>query len=55
MTQKERQTAYDAWFVDEVDAGLIDLDAGRVMTNAEATEHMERLFAELACTGQSTR
>ena len=48
MTQQEKQTAYDAWFVAEVDKGLADLDAGHVMTDAEATADMERFFAELA-------
>jgi predicted transcriptional regulator len=48
MTPQEKQAAYDAWFVGEVDAGLADLDAGRVLTDAEATAHMEKLFAELA-------
>jgi hypothetical protein len=48
MTQQEKQTAYDAWFVAEVDKGLADLDASHVMTNAEATADMEYFFAELA-------
>lgn len=48
MTQQEKQVAYDAWFVAEVDNGLADLDAGHVMNNAEATADMEHFFAELA-------
>lgn len=48
-TQKlEMQTAYDAWFVAEVDKGLVDLDRGHVMTDAEATADMEHFFAEIA-------
>lgn len=48
MTQQEKQLAYDAWFVAEVDKGLADIDSGNVMTDAEATADMERFFAELA-------
>ena len=48
MTQQEKQVAYDAWFVAEVDKGLSDLDAGRVLTDAEATADMENFFAALA-------
>lgn len=48
MTQQEKQAAYDAWFVAEVDKGLADLDAGHVMTDAKATADMEHFFAELA-------
>lgn len=48
MTQQEKQAAYDAWFVAEVDKGLADLDAGHVVTDAEATADMESFFAALA-------
>lgn len=48
MTQKEKQAAYDAWFVAEVDKGLAELDVGQVMTEAETTVDMEHFFAELA-------
>lgn len=48
MTQQEKQAAYDVWFVAEVDKGLADLDAGHVVTDAEATADMESFFAELA-------
>ena len=47
MTQQEKQAAYDAWFVAEVDKGLADIDAGQVVTDAEATAEMENFFAEL--------
>lgn len=48
MTQQEKQAAYDAWFVAEVDKGLADIDAGHVVTDTEATAEMEEFFAELA-------
>lgn len=48
MTQQEKQAAYDAWFVAEVDKGLADLEAGHVTTDAEASAVMESFFAKLA-------
>lgn len=48
MTQQEKQLAYEAWFVAEIDKGLADIDSGNVMTDAEATADMESFFAELA-------
>ncbi len=48
MTQQEKQVAYDAWFVAEVDKGLADIDADNVVTDGEATAEMESFFAELA-------
>ncbi len=48
VTQQEKQTAYNAWFVAEVDKGLSDLDVGHIMTDAEAIADMEHFFAELA-------
>ena len=47
VTQQEKQAAYDAWFVAEVDKGLADIDVGHVVTDAEATAEMENFFAEL--------
>ncbi len=47
-TQQEKQAAYDAWFVAEVDKGLADIEAGHVLTDAEAAADMEHFFAELA-------
>lgn len=48
MNQQEKQAAYDAWFVAEVDKGLADLDAGYVLDNSEASADMELFFAKLA-------
>ena len=46
MTPQEKQAAYDAWFVAEVDKGLADLESGRTLTDAQASVEMERFFAE---------
>ena len=48
MTQQEKQEAYNAWFVAEVDKGLADIEAGDVLTEEEAEAHMENFFANLA-------
>ena len=42
------QAAYDAWYIAEVDKGLADVDAGRVLTEAQAEVEMEHFFAALA-------
>ena len=47
MTQEEKQQAYDAWFIAEVDKGIADDDAGNVLSDEEATAHMEKFFAKL--------
>lgn len=46
--QQEKQAAYDAWFVAEVDKGLADLAAGKVLSDEEATLAMEHFFGALA-------
>ena len=48
MTEQEKQAAYDAWFVAEVDKGLADIDAGKVLSETDAAAHMEEFFASLA-------
>jgi predicted transcriptional regulator len=48
MSQHEKQAAYDAWFVAEVEKGLADVDAGNVLTETEAAAHMEKFFDSLA-------
>ena len=48
MTQQEKQLAYDAWFVAEVDKGLADLDTGHVLTHEQASADMEHFLAALA-------
>lgn len=47
MTKAEKKAAYDAWYLAEIDKGLEDIDAGRVLTDEEVREHMNKLFAEL--------
>lgn len=47
MTPQEKQEAYKAWFIAEVDKGLADIEAGGVLTEEEAEAHMKALFAQL--------
>lgn len=47
MTQQEKQEAYDAWFVAEVDKGIADCDAGNVLTDAEARKEMDDFMVKL--------
>jgi predicted transcriptional regulator len=48
MTKAEKQAAYDAWYLAEVQKGLDDIEAGRVISHEEAEKemdaHMEELF-----------
>jgi predicted transcriptional regulator len=49
MTKAEKQAAYDAWYLAEVQKGLDDIEAGRVISHEEAERemgtHMEKLKA----------
>lgn len=47
MTQQEKQAAYDAWYIAEVEKGLADVDAGRVLTQVEAEKDMKEFMAAL--------
>ncbi len=47
MTQQEKQEAYNAWFIAEVDKGIADCDAGNVLTDADARKEMEDFMAKL--------
>ena len=48
MTKAEKQAAYDAWYLAEIDKGLADIETGRVIPHAEAEKemdaHMKMLF-----------
>lgn len=46
MTQQEKQEAYNAWFIAEVDKGLADVEAGNVLTDAEARKEMDDFMAK---------
>jgi predicted transcriptional regulator len=48
IPQQEKQEAYNAWFIAEVDKGLADIEAGDVLTEEEAETHMDKFFANLA-------
>ncbi len=41
MTPQEKQAAYDRWYLSEVQKGLDDIEAGRVITNDEAEREMD--------------
>ena len=47
MTKAEKKAAYEAWYLAEIDKGLADIEAGRVISHEEAEAHMAALFAEL--------
>ena len=47
MTKQEKQAAYDAWYIAEVDKGIADLDAGRFLTHEEAEREMDALMDKL--------
>jgi predicted transcriptional regulator len=39
---------YEAWYEEQVRLGLDDLDAGRVVSSAEAEKHFERTLKQLS-------
>jgi hypothetical protein len=47
MTPQEKQAAYDAWYIAEVDKGIADCDANNVMTEEEAEAGMAVFMAKL--------
>lgn len=47
MPQQEKQTAYDAWFVAEVDKGIADCDGGNVLSEEDAEQDMAEFMANL--------
>jgi predicted transcriptional regulator len=55
MTKAEKKAAYEAWYLAEIDKGLEDIEAGRVLTNEEATAHIEAVFAELEAKSREQR
>lgn len=42
-----RREAYEDWYDEQVRLGLEDIEAGRVMTDAEVELHTDRLFKKL--------
>jgi predicted transcriptional regulator len=46
-TTAERRAEYEAWYAAQVQLGLDDLEAGRVVSDAEATAHMQRVRERL--------
>ena len=47
MTKEEKQAAYDAWFIAEVDKGIAAVEAGDVLTDEQAKREMNAFMAEL--------
>ena len=47
MTKAEKKAAYDAWYLAEIDKGLEDIEAGRVLTDEQAEAEMIIHMAKL--------
>ena len=47
MTKAEKKAAYDAWYLAEIDKGLEDIEAGRVLSNEEAEDQMRLHMTKL--------
>ena len=43
--QIDQQAAYDAWYIAEVEKGLVDIENGNVLSDAEAEAEM-KIFME---------
>lgn len=43
--QIDQQAAYDAWYIAEVEKGLVDIESGNVLSDEEAEEQM-KIFME---------
>jgi predicted transcriptional regulator len=42
----ERFVDYDAWFIREVEEGLVQIERGQVLSHAEAGTRLEKLLAK---------
>ncbi len=47
MTQAEKQLAYDAWYIAEVEKGIAAVEAGQVLSDEQAKHEMNLFMAEL--------
>ena len=54
-TAAERRAEYDAWYEEQVGLGLEDLDAGRVVSDEEASAHMQSVRARLVAAETTPR
>ena len=54
-TAAERRAEYEAWYKEQVRLGLEDLDAGRVVSDEEATAHMQRVRNRLVAADKTPR
>ena len=47
MTKAEKKAAYEAWYLAEIDKGLEDIEAGRVMTHEQVKSEMREFLKQL--------
>lgn len=47
LNKVEKQAAYDAWYVAEVDKGIADCDAGNVLSDEAAEQEIAGFMAAL--------
>ena len=47
MTKAEKKAAYEAWYLAEIDKGLEDIEAGRVMSHEETEAEMRIHMAKM--------
>lgn len=55
LTAAERRAEYEAWYEEQVRLGLEYLDAGRVVSDEEATTHMQRVRDRLLAAEKTPR
>jgi len=51
----EHRAEYEAWYAEQVRLGLEDLDAGRVVSDEEATAHMQHVRERLLAADKAPR
>ena len=47
MTKAEKKAAYDAWYLAEIDKGLEDIEAGRVIPHEQVKAEMQSVLKKL--------
>lgn len=45
-TKAKQLAEYEAWYAEQVQLGLDDLEAGRVVSDAEMQDHFQKRFKE---------
>ncbi|MDP3439697.1 MAG: hypothetical protein U0989_16735 [Azonexus sp.] len=46
-TKAEKRAAYDAWYLAEIDKGLEDIEAGRVIPHEQVKAEMQSVLKKL--------